>query len=268
MLSVDGVDGVAAGQSQLNYLGTAQGRKLNHAVKTLRAEQALRIQQQAVQEAADATMSQAQKRGQIVLAAAINLRGPDTAFQPPSSTPSTCPDKVPDGALLDGAAEIGAKKLCIASVKQARTPAAAAAIVWAFNHLGQAYSMAGLPIDNENLPEFNCANFVGRAYFWGARIGGFKELGWTPAFALPPPFIVPIGQEYRSGDINIMWKSSSMSDSAGKVGHAQLFIADGWLIQSGGTGKVSNVAKYPNGWGGWHETHFAVDALKSGIAGQ
>ena len=41
---------------------------------------------------------------------------------------------------MGGSAEIGAKKLCEISVKQARSPAAAAAIVWAFNHLGEPYN--------------------------------------------------------------------------------------------------------------------------------
>lgn len=258
ILQSEGMNALAESKALLDVVGQAQAQQLAADNATLQHVQDLRQKQQDIRSAAEKTMKEAEDRGAAILSELNGMLGTSATGIVKPTTPTTCPKKVPAGALMAGAEKIGAKKLCELSVKQARSPAAAAAIVWAFNHLGEPYNSGGVPIDVENFGSFNCATFVAKAYYWGARNVGFLELPWTPAYATPPDFIKPIGQAHKSGDINIMWRSGDMASSGGQAGHAQLFLADGWLIQSGGTGRVTNVTRYPNGWGGWQETHFAV----------
>ena len=254
-------DSLAEAQILLSAAGNVQAKQLRDAVEVLRRNQALRQQQLQVQADATTAMAAAQAKGQDVVAkltALAALLGPEPAQ--PSATPQTCPATAPPGALTGGADLVGVYQLCTQSVKQARSPSAARAIVWAFNHLGAPYIDGGVPIDVENYNGFNCANYIARAYYWGARISGFLTLPWTPAYATPPPFLRDVGVEHRAGDINLMWRSEvGIAGSGGQAGHAQLFIADGWVIQSGGTAGLTNVAPYPNGWPGWQEQHFSVD---------
>lgn len=260
-------DSLAEAQILLASAGNAQAKQLRDAVDVLRRTQQLRDQQMALQTAATAAMAAAQAHGQDVvarLAALTALLGPEPTV--PSVTPTTCPTAAPPGTLTGGAELIGVKRLCEASVRQARSPSAARAIVWAFNHLGAPYIDGGVAIDVENYNGFNCANYVARAYYWGARISAFLTLPWTPAYASPPPFLRQVGAERRAGDVNLMWRSEvGIAGSAGRAGHAQLFIADGWIIQSGGTAGMTNVAPYPNGWPGWQELHFAVDTAAPAV---
>ncbi|MGV1037770.1 MAG: coiled-coil domain-containing protein [Candidatus Nanopelagicales bacterium] len=258
VLEAGGAQGLAQGTQLLRSVAGIQARDLQQALDVLGGVEVLRAKQRRIQGEAQRVAQRAKDHGQEVLNKLSALLGPTPEIGQRSTTPTTCPTKAPAGSLMDGSAAIGVKALCQRSVKQARSPAAAAAIVWAFNHLGKPYTHAGVPIDNENFGSFNCATFVAQAFYWGAHVAGFMALPWTPAYVTPPPFIKPIGNDHQSGDINIMWKGGSLADSGGQAGHAQLLIADGWLIQSGGTGGATNVARYPNGWPGWQETHFAL----------
>lgn len=259
VLESGGAEGLAQGAQLLRNVAGIQARDLQQALDVLGGVEGLRAKQRRIQDDAQQVAQRAKAHGQAVLDKLATLLGPSPEIGQRSTTPTTCPTKAPAGSLMDGSAEIGVKALCERSVKQARSPAAAAAIVWAFNHLGKPYTYAGVPIDNENFGSFNCATFVAQAFYWGAHIAGFVALPWTPAYVTPPPFIKAVGDDHQSGDINIMWKGGTMADSGGQAGHAQLLIADGWLIQSGGTGGATNVARYPNGWPGWQETHFALN---------
>ncbi len=258
VMQSEGMDALAQSKALLDVVGRTQSAQIQADNAVLQHVQDLRKQQDEARTSAEATMKAAEERGQSVLKDLNDVMGISPDFEATPTTPTTCPKKVPAGALMGGSAEIGAKKLCEISVKQARSPAAAAAIVWAFNHLGEPYNSGGVPIDVENFGSFNCATFVAKAYYWGTRNAGFLGLPWTPAYASAPDFIKPVGNAHKAGDINVMWRSGDMASSGGQAGHAQLFLADGWLIQSGGTGRVTNVTRYPNGWGGWQETHFAV----------
>lgn len=258
VMQSEGMDALAQSKALLDVVGRTQAAQIQADNAVLQHVQDLRKKQDDARISAEATMRSAEDRGKSVLKELNEVMGISPDFEATPTTSTTCPKKVPAGSLMGGSAEIGAKKLCEMSVKQARSPAAAAAIVWAFNHLGEPYNSGGVPIDVENFGSFNCATFVAKAYYWGARNAGFLGLPWTPAYASAPDFIKPIGNAHKAGDINIMWKSGDMASSGGQAGHAQLFLADGWLIQSGGTGRVTNVTRYPNGWGGWQETHFAV----------
>lgn len=257
-LQSEGMSVLAQDELLLRMVGKTQALQIEADNATLQRVHGLRQKQQSIESEAEKTMKDAEDRGKAVLDDLTAMLGPSTQLKVEPTTPTTCPSKVPSGALMGGADEIGAKKLCEKSVKEARSPAAAAAIVWAFNHLGEPYNSGGVPIDVENFGSFNCATFVAKAYYWGARNTGFLQLPWTPAYASAPDFLKPVGTAHKAGDINIMWRSGDMASSGGQAGHAQMFLADGWLIQSGGTGRVTNVTRYPNGWGGWQETHFAV----------
>lgn len=258
LLQSENMGVLAQSKTLLDVVGASQAQQLAADNATLQSVEDLRQKQRDIRAAAEKTKQDATERGDKILAELGTMLGTTADLTVKSTTPTTCPKKVPAGSLMAGADEIGAEALCKKSVKQARSPAAAAAIVWAFNHLGKPYNTGGVPIDNEQFGSFNCATFVAMAYYWGARNAGFLSLPWTPAYATPHDFLKPIGDEHQAGDINIMWRSGDMASSGGAAGHAQLFLADGWLIQSGGTGRVTNVTKYPNGWGGWTETHFAV----------
>lgn len=258
LLQSENMDVLAQSKTLLDIVGSSQAQQLAADNAVLQSVETLRQKQRDIRAAAEKTKKEADERGNKILAELGTMLGTSSDLTVKSTTPTKCPKKVPSGSLMAGAEEIGAEALCKKSVKQARSPAAAAAIVWAFNHLGKPYNSGGVPIDNEQFGSFNCATFVAMAYYWGARNVGFLGLPWTPAYATPQEFLKPIGDAHKAGDINIMWRSAHMASSGGAAGHAQLFLADGWLIQSGGTGRVTNVTKYPNGWGGWSETHFAV----------
>lgn len=259
LLQTDSNEQFLAGLSVISYIGGAKAQELHAAITVLRQVQELNKRQQEIQAAATAAMTAATMRARFLLDQ-LNALLPSRVTDQVSTTPTRCPETAPANSLTAGAAAIGVKELCKLSVKQARSPAAAAAIVWAFNHLGIKYTTGAVPITDENFDGFACTTFVAKSFYWGAGDGGFLQLPWTPAFASPPAFIKPIGDEHKSGDINIMWRSvDGIAGSGGQAGHAQLFIADGWVIQSGGTDKISNVARYPNDWPGWQETHFAVD---------
>ncbi|MEI8082023.1 MAG: hypothetical protein WCI74_09285 [Actinomycetes bacterium] len=247
----------AVNLAMLAYVGGSKAQELLSALNVLREVQELKKRQQELESSAARTMNEASTRAQELLDKLNSLLPPRTNTAK-STTPKTCPKKAPPGSLTDGSAAIGVRELCRQSVKQARSAGAAAAIVWAFNHLGVKYTTGGVPINDENFDGFACATFVAKAFYWGAGVGGFLELPWTPAYATSHPFLMPMGNKHKSGDINVMWRSGTMASSGGQAGHAQLFIADGWIIQSGGTGGATNVARYPNGWPGWQETHFAL----------
>ena len=261
LVQADNADAFAQSLATLAYVGGAKATALQDAVEVLHGVQELNKRQQQVQAGARRAMTDAASRAEAALAK-LDALLPTTGTPRVPVTPRSCPDTAPAGSLIGGSSAIGIKALCQMSVKQARSPAAAAAIVWAFNHLGVKYSSGGVPINDENFDAFNCGTFVAKAFYWGGGFGGFLDLTSTAAYASGQAFIQPIGGTHQSGDINIMWRSevAGIAASGGQAGHAQLFIADGWVIQSGGISGITNVAPYPNGWPGWQETHFALNA--------
>lgn len=261
-LAAGDMNSLAEAQVLLSTVGNVRARQLRDAVAVIANLDRLRVEAETVERDARAAMSAAELRGQelqVRLAELAALLGPEPAL--PTMTPDTCPKRAPPGTLTDGSDAIGVLALCQASVRQARSPAAARAIKWAFNHLGARYVADSVPVDDETFDGFHCANLVARSYYWGARFSAFIALPWTPAYAAPPPFLQPTQGRPRAGDINLMWRvGSTIAASAGPAGHAQLFIADGWVIQSGGTAGIVNVARYPNPWSGWNEVQFQVNA--------
>lgn len=167
--------------------------------------------------------------------------------------PSDCPTTAPAGTMRDGSTRIGVRQLCEASVRQARTAEAARAIMFAFANLGKPYGG-----DIRNTTGFDCSSLIARGFVAGGESRFFSAIPSTVGYASVPAFLKRVAKP-QPGDIHIMWRSGlSIASSGGQNGHAQLFLADGYIIQSGGGNGDSrvNVSKAPN-WGGWESTQFA-----------
>lgn len=167
--------------------------------------------------------------------------------------PSACPTTAPAGMMRGGSQKVGVRVLCEQSVRDARTPEAARAIMFAFANLGKPYGG-----DIRATTGFDCSSLVARAYVAGGEKKFFSGLPSTVGYASPPGFLKRVPSP-QSGDIHIMWRSGlSIAGSGGQNGHAQIFLSGGYIIQSGGGDGDSrvNVAKAPN-WGGWESVTFA-----------
>ena len=167
--------------------------------------------------------------------------------------PSECPTTAPAGMMRGGSQKVGVRALCERSVRTARTSEAARAIVFAFSNLGKPYGG-----DIRATTGFDCSSLVARAFVAGGEKRFFSGLPSTTGYASTPAFLKRV-ETAKSGDIHIMWRSGlSIASSGGQNGHAQMFLADGYIIQSGGGDGDSrvNVAKAPT-WGGWESTTFA-----------
>ncbi len=163
--------------------------------------------------------------------------------------PSQCPRWAPSGSLRAGG---DVYSLCSQATAAATSREAAGAIRYAFRYLGAAYSQ--LRRDSVNPPVFDCSSMVGRAYrAAGAKITNnrtgssssfYPLLGWTGAY-VPSTYagtnLVRVARsELRAGDIIIQFDGRDPSLSAGNAGHAQLYLGNGRVIQSGG-GHPSNL---------------------------
>lgn len=155
------------------------------------------------------------------------------------------------------------KTLCERAVAKAPTDAAAAAIRYMFANLGAPYSQSNRY--SVNPPVYDCSSFIARGYTAaGAKIvKGTKEatwvstFGWTGAY-MPSAFegtnltrmAVKPGDlsTLLPGDVLIQFSGSNPAGSLGNNGHAQVYIGDGLVIQSGGNHPRSlvNVTKHHN----------------------
>ncbi|MDQ1250327.1 MAG: trimeric autotransporter adhesin [Actinomycetota bacterium] len=162
------------------------------------------------------------------------------------SVPSLCPDTVPAGTVL--LANTEARDVCDAAESLAPTAQAAAAIRYAFGKLGAEYDQSNRY--SISPPVFDCSSFIARAYdaadatirkgtasyTWG-RSGGL--LTYTGAY-MPANYLgsnltrVNSYAEMAPGDVIIQFEGSNPANSAGNDGHAQLYLGNGRVIQSGG----------------------------------
>lgn len=176
------------------------------------------------------------------------------------SVPSLCPDTVPAGTVL--VANTEARDVCDAAESLAPTPQAAAAIRYAFGKLGAQYSQSNRY--SITPPMFDCSSLVSRAYdaadatirkgtasyTWG-RSGGL--LTYTGAY-MPAAYLgsnvtrVTSFAEMKPGDVIIQFEGSNPANSAGNDGHAQMYLGNNRVIQSGGWHEDSlvNVDRYRN----------------------
>ncbi|MEV3922890.1 hypothetical protein [Actinomadura coerulea] len=166
--------------------------------------------------------------------------------------PDGCPENAPNNTLRQGSKEIGIRKLCEDSVKQARTPQAAMAIKWALTHLGWIYTQntdpsAGPTRNSGNSAD--CSSFVSRAYRDSKAIPNLfrgnaptthtlRQVSWTHKISF---------NQLKPGDL------VEPTD-----GHVAMQLADGYKVHTNTHTDVSRVERaYDSAyWAGW------VDASK------
>lgn len=187
--------------------------------------------------------------------------GPEGAvlpYVPVKVDSSGCPVEAPAGTMRSGSDSIGVNELCRKSVKQARSKAAAQAIMYAFSRLGTPYSQPG----RTSVGYYDCSSLVGRSYLEGAGVTTFfGNYPYTGSYADEPSWqgVLTKVTDHRPGDIRIMWRpGTTMAGSAGNNGHAQMYLADGYVIQSGGGGGGdSRVNVSDDSTWGWSYQNFA-----------
>jgi cell wall-associated NlpC family hydrolase len=154
-----------------------------------------------------------------------------------NADPNACPQdaQIPAGTFRFGGS---ARDLCMRSVLQARSTAAAKAIIWTFHHLGRPYQRpdrGGSCNGSRVGPGYDCSGFLTSAY---------EETG-TPVNGNPTTAIMrtnwPASQrisamEARPGDLLLP-----------STGHVVMLLADGAIIHTNKCGDVSHVRNRYNG---------------------
>lgn len=173
--------------------------------------------------------------------------------------PPVCPTVAPPGTIVPAGVDV--RVACETAETMAPTPEAAAAIRYAFGNLGARYSQSDRYAMNP--PKFDCTSLISRAYDaagawiirgdntfrWGA--GGV--FGWTGSY-LPQYYEgsnltrVASFSQLQPGDVIIEFNGSTPAGSVGDGGHAQLYLGNGLVIQSGGEHpeSVVNVDRHTN----------------------
>jgi uncharacterized protein with LGFP repeats len=182
-----------------------------------------------------------------------------TPFGLYEDAPAGCPESVPTGTVHTATPF---KEVCEKAVRPAPTPEAAAAIRYAFSKLGSPYSQS---LRHSIIPSiFDCSSFIARAYDAanatiyrdGKALTWFRNdytFSWTGAY-MPVNYLgsnverLGTKEELQPGDILIQFSGSSPAGSAGNGGHAQMWLGDGLVIQSGGEHPTSvvNVWRHTN----------------------
>lgn len=146
-----------------------------------------------------------------------------------------CPKELPEGApqiSMDSASrQIGINKLCQRSIKQARTPEAAKALLWAFPKVGDWwYSQP----KRMNSGWADCSSYVSRAYQEGAGLKLYSGNGWiTPTFLQSKgSHTVSDTSKLKPGD----WFEPSR-------GHVVFIIADGFYMHASQPGQPIKIAR-------------------------
>lgn len=171
---------------------------------------------------------------------------------------SGCPVEAPADTMRSGSDAIGVNQLCRDSVAGARSKEAAQAIMYAFSRLGTPYSQPG----RTSVGYFDCSSLIARAYFEGAKVNPFfSGMPFTGSYANENSWagVLVKTADHRPGDIRIMWRpGTTMAGSAGNNGHAQMYLAHGYVIQSGGGGGGdSRVNVSDDSSWGWPYQNFA-----------
>lgn len=176
------------------------------------------------------------------------------------TAPATCPSTAPAGTFPAGT---NVKQLCERAVAKAPSAQAAGAIRYAFAHLGSPYSQSNRY--SVNPPVFDCSSFVSRSYTAAKapiirnerESSWISNFGWTGAY-MPSAYEGTNLQRLNvspgnvnallPGDVLIQFSGSNPAGSAGNNGHAQIYIGDGLVIQSGGNHPRSlvNVTRHSN----------------------
>lgn len=143
--------------------------------------------------------------------------------------PDGCPTTAPENTLRAGSATLGIYQLCVDSVEQAASPAAARAVKFELSNLGVPYSQPNRMQDGY----FDCSSFAMRAY----TAGGLDLLvnGWAPNTAAirASSWAEPISlADAKPGDLVFP-----------TAGHVAMVLADGYMSHTNRPGDVSHVKK-------------------------
>lgn len=187
---------------------------------------------------------------------------------------STAPATVGTSSILgDKAAQAcpptTLKTVCEDAVAHAPTPTAARAILYAFANIGAPYSQGNRTATNPNV--FDCSSFVARAYdSAGAKIRKNGQVGnWLGTFGFTGMYTpgqyggtnvtrVNSIAEMKPGDVIIQFNGKDPALSEGNNGHAQMYLGNGMVIQSGGGGDSTvNVAQHYNSLGNEWYFHYS-----------
>lgn len=179
--------------------------------------------------------------------------------------PPTCPEHAPAGSMF--VSHISARDLCERAESTAPTPQAAAAIRYAFAHLDSPYS--GGRRYSTDPPMFDCSSLISRAFdAAGALIsknGQWRTWGIGGIFSYTGAYVpwnyqgtnltrVASYEQLLPGDVIIEFNGGDPSGSVGDGGHAQIYLGDGLVIQSGGphpddhVNVAADVNKHGNAW--------------------
>jgi len=148
-------------------------------------------------------------------------------------TPDGCPTSAPPGTLRGGSDRIGIAQLCADSVRAARTPNAARAIIAALHRLGVPYSQ---PRRDSGGAYYDCSSFVTSAYQdTGTPL---RQGGWSPTtfvqvkarWAVPADSAAP-------GDLVFFGGATP------PFGHVGMALAHGFMVHTNRTGDVSHVTR-------------------------
>lgn len=158
-----------------------------------------------------------------------------------SNYAAACPSAVPAGTLRAGAEQIGALELCSRSVAAAPSPAAAAAIAWAFTKLGAPYACGGAGRMGEF--QFDCSSLVSRAYYEGAGVSAAGG-AWAPTTRQMVPWggsslaswLTPIDfSQAQPGDL-LVYDTGAVTSR-----HVVMVLADGYMLHTNACGDVAHV---------------------------
>ena len=177
--------------------------------------------------------------------------------------PETCPSTAPSARLVPSGSSV--KVLCEKAVAAAPTEEAKRAIRYAFSKLGTPYSQ---DTKLRLTTHFDCSSFVGRAFSaayapvkrWNNTLVNFyNHFSWTGAYIEEGYFnsgyrygyggsnVVRVEKkDLKAGDIIIQFNGENPGNSAGNAGHAQIYLGDGLIIQSGGSINDVNVTSMGN----------------------
>lgn len=161
-------------------------------------------------------------------------------------TPAVCPTSVPDNTLRKGAADIGVKELCGASVLRAPTADAAKAIGYAFKALGAPYACNGVGREGSR---YDCSSLVARAYGEGAgvnvRIGGVipSTRNYAPWGGYPLAPWLKVVDTARAGDF-VVYRTCTNEPCSYQ--HVVMYLSNKWMLHTNACGDVAHVTTF---WG-------------------
>lgn len=213
---------------------------------------------------------------QAAAASALAGSAPSSSPTPAASTNPPAPvSAAPGTTVVSGDKTVAAcpqttlKTICEDAVAKAPTATAKRAILYAFANIGAPYSQANRLATKPNI--FDCSSFVARAYdSAGAKIRKNGTVGnWLGTFGFTGMYTpgayggtnvtrVNSLAEMKPGDVIIQFNGADPSLSQGNNGHAQMYLGNNMVIQSGGGGDSTvNVAKHVNSFSNEWYFHYS-----------